>query len=98
MMPSSTELKTMTLDELNRQDRLAFVESVGWVFEHSPWVADHAWTERPFSTVADLHAAMVAVVRAASSEEQLALLRAHPDLGSRLNMSQASTGEQAGAG
>ena len=30
--------------------------------------------------------------------EQLALLRAHPDLGARARMSAASAGEQAGAG
>ena len=35
---------------------------------------------------------------AARPDEQLALLRAHPDLGSRARMTAASTGEQAGAG
>jgi len=88
----------MTLHELNRIDQLAFVRAIGWVFEHSPWVAERAWLRRPFRTVGDLHASMVAVMTAASREEQLALLQAHPDLGSRLAMSEASTSEQAGAG
>ncbi len=88
----------MTLVELNRLDQPGFVAAVGWVFEHSPWVAERAWTRRPFRTVSDLHAAMVAAMTAATRDEQLALLRAHPDLGSRLAMSDASTGEQAGAG
>jgi 2-oxo-4-hydroxy-4-carboxy-5-ureidoimidazoline decarboxylase len=35
---------------------------------------------------------------AAVAEEQLALLRAHPDLGTRARISPASTGEQASAG
>jgi len=35
---------------------------------------------------------------AASNDRQLVLLRAHPDLGAKLKMSAASTGEQAGAG
>ena len=34
----------------------------------------------------------------ASPEEQLALLRAHPDLGTRAKISPGSTSEQAGAG
>ncbi len=34
----------------------------------------------------------------ASVGEQLALLRAHPDLGTRARMTEASTGEQAAAG
>src|SRR5688500_1419130 len=41
---------------------------------------------------------MMAVVDAAPRAEQLALLRAHPDLGVRARMSEASIGEQAGAG
>ena len=41
---------------------------------------------------------MVTQVEAASRDEQLGLLRAHPDLGTRARMSVASAGEQAGAG
>lgn len=88
----------MTLRELNRLDQPGFVGAVGWVFEHSPWVAERAWSRRPFRTIGDVHAAMVAAMTAAPRAAQLALLQAHPDLGSRLSMSEASTGEQAGAG
>ena len=42
--------------------------------------------------------AMTAQVEQANPEEQLALLRAHPDLGTRARVSDASQGEQAGAG
>ena len=41
---------------------------------------------------------MAAVMYAATADRQLALLRAHPDLGARLKMSAASAGEQTGAG
>jgi 2-oxo-4-hydroxy-4-carboxy-5-ureidoimidazoline decarboxylase len=88
----------MTLADLNAVDRDRFVRTLGWIFEDSPWVAERAWTHRPFASVADLHAAMVDVVTNAERGEQLALLRAHPDLGARARMSDASVGEQAGAG
>ena len=88
----------MTLAELNASDRTAFVRELGWVFEGSPWVAERAWDRRPFASVRDLHAAMTAVVERASEAEQLALLQAHPDLGTRARISDASTGEQRGAG
>jgi 2-oxo-4-hydroxy-4-carboxy-5-ureidoimidazoline decarboxylase len=88
----------MTLLELNASDRDRFVATIGWVFEHSPWVAERAWERRPFASVGELHGAMVADVLAAPPDEQMALLRAHPDLGARARMSDASTGEQAGAG
>ena len=88
----------MTLEDLNTSDREGFVAAVGWIFEHSPWAAERAWSHRPFGSLNALHSAMVAEVSAACPEEQLALLRAHPDLGSRARMTDASTSEQAGAG
>jgi 2-oxo-4-hydroxy-4-carboxy-5-ureidoimidazoline decarboxylase len=88
----------MTIEALNALDRAHFVETVGWVFEHSSWVAERAWAARPFANVDALHGAMVDQVEQASAEEQLALLRAHPDLGTRARVSDASATEQAGAG
>jgi 2-oxo-4-hydroxy-4-carboxy-5-ureidoimidazoline decarboxylase len=88
----------MTIAELNALDRADFVAALGWVFEDSPWVAERAWSARPFEGVEALHTAMSYELARAKCEEQLALLRAHPDLGSRARISRASTGEQAGAG
>lgn len=89
----------MTLTEANGGlTRTAFVEALGWIFEHSPWVAERAWDQRPFASVSALHAVMLGVVRDAAPEDQLSLLRAHPDLGSRVPMSAASVAEQSGAG
>jgi OHCU decarboxylase len=88
----------VTIEEINRLDRPGFVATVGWVFEASPWVAERTWPHRPFADLPSLHDAMTRQVLAASRDEQLALLRAHPDLGARARMSAASEGEQAGAG
>jgi OHCU decarboxylase len=70
----------VTLDELNRLGAAAFVEQLGAVFEHSPWVASRAYDRRPFASDGELHQAMMTVVRAAAPAEQLALVRAHPEL------------------
>jgi 2-oxo-4-hydroxy-4-carboxy-5-ureidoimidazoline decarboxylase len=88
----------MTIAELNALDRGRFVEALGWIFEESPWVAERAWDSRPFPSADALHQQMTLVVSRATRDEQLALLRAHPDLGARARMSDASVGEQAGAG
>lgn len=53
---------------------------------------------RPFSTVETLHAAMCGNVTSATIEEQLALIRAHPDLVGRAVLTAESVGEQAAAG
>ena len=88
----------MTLADLNASDRDGVVAAIGWIFEHSPWAAERAWSHRPFGSLDELHGAMIAAVSASRPEEQLALLRAHPDLGSRARMTEASTSEQSGAG
>jgi len=88
----------MTIAEVNALPRAGFVAEFGWIFEDSPWVAEKAWDARPFVDLAALRAAMVYVVETASRASQLGLLRAHPDLGARARMSDASTGEQAGVG
>jgi OHCU decarboxylase len=97
-----------TLRELNDSDRTSFVAAVGWVFEDSPWVAERAWAARPFASLDALHDAMTTEVARATHAEQVALLRAHPDLGALGSdtlpskggkpLSDASTREQAGAG
>ncbi|MGH8689817.1 MAG: 2-oxo-4-hydroxy-4-carboxy-5-ureidoimidazoline decarboxylase [Burkholderiales bacterium] len=70
----------MTLAEINRFDQAGFAGLLGAVFERSPWVAERAWERRPFRSVAELHTAMEDAVSRASPGEQLALVRAHPEL------------------
>ena len=88
----------MTVAELNGLSVAGFVEQVGWVVEHSPWVAERAALQRPFANRDELLRALVAQLEAATRDKQLAVLRAHPDLGARARMSDASVGEQAGVG
>jgi 2-oxo-4-hydroxy-4-carboxy-5-ureidoimidazoline decarboxylase len=88
----------VTLDEINAMDAGAFAACFGWVFEHSPWVAERAWAHRPFEDVGDLHSAMVVEVQRATRQEQLTLIRAHPDLGAREPLTAPSAREQSGAG
>jgi len=88
----------MTVAELNALDRDRFVQVLGWIFEGSPWVAERAWQARPFADLDMLHQQMTEVLAHATRDEQLALLRAHPDLGARARMSDASVGEQTSVG
>lgn len=92
----------LTLDQLNRLDDASFVECLGAIYEHSPWVAEQVSSARPFAVREALTAAMAAAVAAAPEARRLALLRAHPELAGK----EASAGtltadsqrEQAGAG
>ena len=92
----------LDIDQVNRMDHDAFVETFGGVFEHSPWIAEGAWAARPFASPAALHAAMVGVMRAASPEAKNRLLNAHPELAGKeareRMMTQDSVAEQGSAG
>ena len=87
---------------LNQTDRDTFVKLLGSIFEHSPWVAEAAYSKRPFGSLEHLHRVMCAAVSAAPRERRLALILAHPDLAGKAalagELTEVSSREQAGAG
>jgi 2-oxo-4-hydroxy-4-carboxy-5-ureidoimidazoline decarboxylase len=87
----------MTLAELNTMDCGSFTAAVGWIYEHSPWIAEQASSRAPFASVAALHEAMLDVVAAAPADRKLALLQAHPELAAATSTPE-STAEQRAAG
>ena len=94
--------KTIAESDLPTLRRDRFMALFADVFEHSPWVAERAWRDAPFSDKASLLAAMTRAMTAADRAEKLALIRAHPDLAGRAaiggDLTDASRREQAGAG
>ena len=84
------------------EDRAAFVHRLGHVAEGSPWVAERAFDRGPFAGREAMADAFARVVREAPADEQLALIRAHPDLAGRAalagGLTPESAGEQASAG
>ena len=86
------------LDEINGMSRNVFVAVFGGVYEESPWVAEAAWQSRPFKSNAHLVESLCEVVRNAGRQRQLALLRAHPELGARKPLAGYSAREQDKAG
>jgi 2-oxo-4-hydroxy-4-carboxy-5-ureidoimidazoline decarboxylase len=87
-----------SLAQLNAMSQGEFMAALGAVFEETPEIAQIAWHARPFTSAINLHQQMVNAIRYFSPEKKLALIQAHPDLGSRVAMAEASVQEQAGAG
>ena len=86
----------LTLEQLNSTDSAAFTALLDGTYEHSPWVAESAWLRRPaggFSTLAALKHALATAVREAGHEQQLALIRAHPELADKAMLSHSLTAE-----
>jgi len=83
----------MTLLELNTCSPPAFVDALRGIYEHSPWIPERAAAQRPFATVTALKQALQAVVTEASADEQLGLIRAHPELAGKAAVAGALTAE-----
>jgi 2-oxo-4-hydroxy-4-carboxy-5-ureidoimidazoline decarboxylase len=92
----------LTIEAVNRLDRVGFVAAFGDIVEHSPFVADAAFDHAPFADGAALIDAFQRVLLEQSEEQQLAILRAHPDLAGRAALAGTiapdSRREQAGVG
>ena len=90
------------MEEVNELGREAFIERFGPLFEHSPWVAADAWSDRPFADEDELFEALRSAMYSAPTERKLALIRAHPDLAGRAaiegTLTRSSRTEQASAG
>ncbi|CAJ0729545.1 MULTISPECIES: 2-oxo-4-hydroxy-4-carboxy-5-ureidoimidazoline decarboxylase [Ralstonia] len=93
---------TYNLSQLNSMDAAQFVQVLGGIYEHSPWVAEQAATQRPFASAEALATAMRNAVDTAGIEPQLNLVRAHPELAGKAavrgELTAESTREQSGAG
>jgi OHCU decarboxylase len=89
----------------SRMERSDFVARFGGIFEHSPWIAERAFGKElgpAHDSAGGLHNALCRVFRAASEDERLGVLKAHPDLAGKLaqakRLTAESTSEQASAG
>lgn len=95
-------VSAVTLAEINDGDEAKFVGVLGDVFENSPWLVERAAATRPYPSRDALVAELIDVMNAAAQDEQLALIRAHPDLAGKAartgELTHSSAREQAGAG
>lgn len=91
-----------TLPELNSCGTQAFIDTLRGIYEHSPWIPERAAGSRPFATASALKLALQSVVASASLDEQLGLIRAHPELAGKAaiagELTAESSGEQARSG
>ncbi|MEP7295418.1 MAG: 2-oxo-4-hydroxy-4-carboxy-5-ureidoimidazoline decarboxylase [Burkholderiales bacterium] len=83
----------LTLAQLNASSQAEFTAALDGVYEHSPWIAEKAWGQRPFASLAQLKHALVTVLRDAGAAAQVALIRAHPELAGKAMVAKTLTAE-----
>jgi beta-ureidopropionase / N-carbamoyl-L-amino-acid hydrolase len=100
-MNSSATL-TSRLQKLNAASFVDAALILSGLYEHSPWIAERALAQRPFQSLGHLKHSMSQILATAAKEEQLRLIRAHPELAGKAMQSQSltteSTNEQNKAG
>ena len=88
----------LNIKQLNALSEADFVDLLGSVYEHSPWVAEAVVAERPFDSDDGLHSAMRSVVDLADDEARITLLKAHPEFAGKAaqqgTLTASSTQEQ----
>ncbi|MBE9075981.1 2-oxo-4-hydroxy-4-carboxy-5-ureidoimidazoline decarboxylase [Romeria aff. gracilis LEGE 07310] len=87
-----------SINEINQMSQAEFVSAFGAVYEETPAIARQIWSKRPFADGSALQQQMATHVNRLPLKQQLALIRAHPDLGSQAKMAPASVQEQSGLG
>ena len=83
----------LTLAQLNASSQAEFTAALAGVYEHSPWIAEKAWSKRPFTSLAQLKHALVTVLRDDGRPAQVALIRAHPELAGKAMVAKTLTAE-----
>jgi N-carbamoyl-L-amino-acid hydrolase len=93
---------SLTIAQLNAAVPAEAVALLDGIYEHSPWIAQRALPARPFRSLAHLKHALVKALAASSADEQIGLVRAHPELAGKAMVSKTltaeSTNEQSKAG
>lgn len=87
---------------MNNLNKESFVAKFGGIFEHSEWIAEKVYAQIPFDDTYDLWQKMCEIVKNSNNEQQMRLIKAHPDLAGKLakagKLTSDSTSEQASAG
>lgn len=86
---------THSLVSLNAASESQFVSALSGIFEHSPWIVERTAKQRPFASRLQMLEAMRTTIATARLEEQLALIRAHPELAGRAAVRRELTRESA---
>ena len=89
------------INKINKLSQSEFIKVFANIFENSSWIAIELYGQKPFNNFEDLCSKMLDIFENAAKENQLIILRAHPDLADKIKISSLtpnSRKEQSNAG
>ncbi|SDI10059.1 OHCU decarboxylase [Actinokineospora alba] len=79
-VPATPDPEKVTLDEVNHMSREEFTRRFSVLFQNGPWIAEEAWSARPFDGVYAMRHAFHTALFNAPDHVALELIKSYPDL------------------
>ena len=89
------------IKKINKLSQSEFAKVFANIFENASWIAKDVYNEKPFKDFADLSQKMLSIFSTSTKENQLKILKAHPDLADKTkigSLTPDSKKEQSNAG
>ena len=75
------------INKINNLSQSKFIEIFSNIFEKTKWIAEKLYNQKPFDSFEDLCSKMLEIFKTTSKENQLKIIRAHPDLANKTKIS-----------
>ena len=75
------------INKINNFSQSKFIEIFANIFEKTKWIAERLYNQKPFNSFDDLCSKMLEIFKTTSKENQLKIIRAHPDLADKTKIS-----------
>ena len=89
------------INKINKLPKSEFIKVFANIFENAIWIAEKLYNKKPFNNFEELSSKMLNIFEAAKKEQQLKILKDHPDLANKTKISSLtpdSLKEQTSAG
>tara|TARA_B100001013_G_C24302015_1_gene321174 strand:+ start:39 stop:542 length:504 start_codon:yes stop_codon:yes gene_type:complete len=91
----------ITINKINNLSQREFIKIFANIFEKAKWIAKRLYDQKPFNNFEDLCSKMLNIFENTTKENQLIILKAHPDLADKIkirSLTPNSRKEQSNAG
>jgi len=75
------------INKINNLSQIKFNEIFANIFEKTKWIAEKLYNQKPFNSFEDLCSKILEIFKTTSKENQLKIIRAHPDLADKTKIS-----------
>ena len=86
-----------SLNKVNKLSKSDFISIFGNVFEKTDWIAEKAYTLKPFNNFQELFSKMMEIFENSKKEKHIEILNAHPHLAVEKKLTEDSKNEQKNA-